>query len=233
MRARSLIAAVAVVGATVSLPTPSAATKWCGSLADLFPDGVTTLQGDVDADHRIDTVSTSARWLGDQTCRAWLTIDTSKGTYRRRIDPLFGSLVAPPALAGLIRLGPGPRLDVAVVVMLGASTGFVDVYGLQGRELRRRSSEAFAHAGSVVNRDRAGVDCATERGARLVASLATFEADNRYHVQRTFYAVPAGALRTIPGRTERTTVRFNGLNRYPESASQVPFPSCAVVRGPS
>jgi hypothetical protein len=226
-----MIAAVAVVGATASLPAPSVATTWCGSLADLFPDGVTSLQGDVDADHRIDTVSTSARWLGDQTCRAWLTIDTSKGTYRRRIDPLFGSLVAPPALAGLIRLGPGPRLDVAVVVMLGASTGFVDVYGLRGRELRRKSSEAFAYAGSVVNH--AGVDCTTERGARLVASFATFEADNRYHVERTFYAMRAGALRAIPGRTERATVRFNGLNRYPEFASQVPFPSCAVVRGPS
>jgi hypothetical protein len=229
MRARSLIAAVAVVGATVSPPTPSGATTWCGSAADLLPDGVTTLQGDVDADHQIDTVSTSARWLGDQTCRAWLTIETSKGTYRRRIDPLFGSLVAPPALAGLIRLGPGPRLDVAVVVMLGASTGFVDVYGLQGRKLRRRSSKAFAYAGSVVNR--AGVDCTTGHGARLVASLASFEADNRYHVERTFYAMRAGALRAI--RTERTTVRFNGLNRHPEFASQVPFPSCVVVRGPS
>jgi hypothetical protein len=231
MRLRSSIVAAAILGASVSFPTPSAATTWCAPLPDLLPDGVTTLQGAVDADHRIDTVSTSAQWLGDRTCRAWLTIETADGTYRRRIDPLFGSLLAPPALAGLIQLGPGRRLDVAVIVWLGASTGFVDVYGLHGHELRRRSSEAFDYAGSVVNR--AGVDCIRERGARLVASFATFEADNRYHVERTFSAVRAGGLRILPGRTERTTVRFNGLNRYPEFASQVPFPSCTVVRGPS
>lgn len=231
MRVRSLLVAIAVVGATVSFPRPSLATTWCASLPDLLPDGVTRLQGDVDADHRTDTVSTSARWLGDGSCRAWLTIETAHDTYRRRIDSLFGSLVAPPPLAGLIRLGPGAHLDVAVVVALGASTGFVDVYGLHGRELRRRSPEAFAYAGSVVNR--AGVDCTREHGARLVASLATFKQDNRYHVERTFYAVRGGTLRVLPGRTQRVTVRFNGLNRYPELASQVPFPSCTVVRGPS
>jgi hypothetical protein len=231
MRVRLLLVAVAVVGATVALPRPGLAATWCTSLSDLLPNGVTTMHGDIDGDHRIDTVSTSARWLGERSCRARLTIETAHDTYRRRIDPLFGSLVAPPALAGLIRLGPDAHLDVAVVVMLGASTGFVDVYGLHGRELRRKSSEAFAYAGSVVNR--AGVDCTAERGARLVASLATFDQDNRYHVERTFYAVRAGALQVLPGRTERATVGFNGLNRYPEFASQVPFPSCAVVRGPS
>ncbi len=231
MRVRSSIVAVAILAACISLPTPSAATTWCAPLAGVFPDGVTTLQGDVDGDHRIDTVSTSARWPGDTTCRAWLTVETANGTYRRRIDPLFGSLVAPPALAGLIQLGPGMRLDIAVIVWLGASTGFVDVYGFTGRELRRESTEAFDYAGSVVNR--AGVDCVRDRGARLVASFATFRGDNRYHVERTFYAMRTGGLRLIEGRTERLTVGFNGLNRYPEFASQVPFPSCTVVRGPS
>jgi hypothetical protein len=216
---------------TCSPSTAGAAMTWCGSLADLFPTGVTTLRGDVDADRRIDVISTSARWLGEQTCRAKLTIRTEHGTFRRRIDPLFESLVAPPPLAGLIRLGHSQRLDVAVIVMLGASTGFVDVYHLHGRELGRESSEAFAYAGSVVNR--AGIDCVRDRSARLVASSATFEADNRYHVERSFYALRAGTLRLLPARTERTTVRFTGLNRYPEFASQVPFPSCTLVRGPS
>ena len=157
----------------------------------------------MDADHRIDTVSTSARWLGDSTCRAWLTVETANGTYRRRIDPLFGSLVAPPALAGLIQLGPGRRLDIAVIVWLGASTGFVDVYGFHSRELQRKSTDAFDYAGSVVNR--AGVDCVRHRGARLVASFATFRGDNRYHGERTFYAMRSGGLHLIQGRTERLT----------------------------
>ena len=222
---------IAVVAGCFASPSARAAATWCAPLADVFPDGVTMLRGDVGGDHRIDTVSTSARWLGDTTCRAWLTVETANGTHRRRIDPLFGSLVAPPALAGLIQLGPGRRLDVAVIVWLGASTGFVDVYGFQGRELRRKSTEAFDYAGSVVNR--AGVDCVSDRGARTVASFATFENDNRYHVERTFYAIRRGGLHLIPGRTERGTVGFNGLNRYPEFASQVPFPSCTVVRGPS
>ncbi len=222
---------IAVVVGCFGSPSARAETTWCAPLAGVFPDGVTRLQGDVDADHRIDTVSTSVRWLGESTCRAWLTVETANGTYRRRIDPLFGSLVGPPALAGLVQLGPGRRLDVAVVVWLGASTGFVDVYGFDGRELRRKSTAAFDYAGSVVNR--AGVDCVSDRGARLVASFATFENDNRYHVERSFYAMRAGGLHLIRGRTERATVGFNGLNRYPEFASQVPFPSCAVVRGPS
>jgi hypothetical protein len=229
MRTRLAAVVAIVVLSSLGLPTPSMASTWCGSLADLFPDGVTTLRGDLDADHRGDVVSTTARWTGDQTCRARLTVVTASRRFTRRIDPLFGSLLAPPPLAGLIHVGPGPRLDVAVIVMVGASTGFVDVYGLRGGALVRVSPETFAYAGSVVNR--AGVDCIGERGARIVSSAATFERDNRYHVQRHFYARRAGILRSLPRRDEEATVRFNQLDRYPEFAAQVPFPSCTAVSG--
>jgi hypothetical protein len=229
VRSRHAIVVATLAVVSIMLPSPSVAAAWCGSLADLFPDGVTTLRGDLDGDHRSDVVSTTARWTGEQTCRARIQIETATDVYTRQIESLSGSLLAPPALAGLIHIGPGPRLDVAVIVMVGASTGFVDVYGLRGHTLVRVSPETFSYAGSVVNR--AGVDCAEGPGARLVSSAATFRLDNRYHVHRRFYAVHAGILRYLPGKDERATLRFDQLDRFPEFAAPVPFPSCTAVTG--
>jgi hypothetical protein len=94
------------------------------------------------------------------------------------------------------------------------------------------SRSAYEYAGSVVNR--AGVDCTAKRGARLVASFATWvDTDRRYHVERTFYTLRASVLSMVPRLTERHLVRIAGLARYQELAVQVPFPSCTAVLGTS
>jgi hypothetical protein len=151
-------------------------------------------------------------------------------TFRTEIDSLSGSLLAPPALAGLVRLAPGHRLDVAVIVWLGASTGFVDVYGLRGRGIERVSPEVFAYAGSAV--DRFGVDCVSGKGARLVVSSATYT-ERGYRVRRSFLSLRGDILVPSHRATERLTLGVRRLERLPEFAAQVPFPSCTVVDGPA
>jgi hypothetical protein len=201
-------------------------------ITDLFPDAVTRLRGDVDGDRHFDTVTTEAEWLADDTCRARLVVETNRNVFRRHVDPLSGLLIAPPGLAALVQLDRSPGLEVAVVIWRGASTAFLDVYGVRGNRLTRVTRDAFAYAGSVVNRS--GVDCARKRGAVLVASQAEFRlGDERYHVRRVFYALRAGVLRRLPSLTERFRVRFTGILRFPELANQVPFPSCTVVEGAS
>jgi hypothetical protein len=201
-------------------------------MSDLFPDGVTRLRGDVDGDRRPDLVTTQARWLTGNTCRARLVVDTERDVFERRVDPLSGVLIAPPGLAALVRLDRRPGLEIAVVIWRGASTAFLDVYGVRGNRLTRVSADAFPYAGSVVNRS--GVGCARKRGALLVASEAAFKLDDeRYHVGRVFYGLRAGDLRPFPSLTERSRVRYDDLGRFPELASEAPFPSCTLVEGAS
>jgi hypothetical protein len=223
----ALSLALAIGGVDVSVGEASAAR--CYPASEWFPDAVTTLHGDVDGDGTRDLVHTRARWHDGQTCRAQLVIRTSKALLTRRVQPLTGMLVAPPSLAGLVRLEPGRRLDVALVVWVGASTGFLDVYRVRGGEIGRVSRDAFAYAGSIVNR--AGVDCVRGHGARLVASTATLDLRLRYHVERRFYALRAGALVPIDRLRQRELVGVGGLRRFPELYSTAPFPSCTVVPG--
>jgi hypothetical protein len=200
--------------ALVAAGTTRSDAVYCERATDFGIPWTTSLRGDVDGDGVIDTVVTRATWLGGGACRAWLVVDTARARFRAAIDPLIGALVEPPGLAGLIQLRPGHRLDVAVVVWLGASTGFLDVYGLRRHRLARVSRSAYEYAGSVVNR--AGVDT-----------------DRRYHVERTFYTLRATVLSMVPRLTERHLVRIAGLARYQELAVQVPFPSCTAVLGTS
>jgi hypothetical protein len=210
---------------------PSGAAS-CQSARDFGVRWTTSLRGDVDGDGIADRVGSRARWLADGRCRAWLVVATAEDRFSTPIDPLYGTLIKPPGLAGLIALRPGHRLDVAVVVWLGASTGFLDVYGIAGHRLVRLSTSTFEYAGSVVNR--AGVDCAAKKGSRLVASFATWDdTDRRYDVERIFYATRAGRLAELPRLTERHVATIGGLARYPELAAQAPFPSCTAVAGSS
>jgi hypothetical protein len=113
-----------------------------------------------------------------------------------------------------------------------SATGFLDVYGLRAHRLARLTRNAYGYAGSVVNR--AGVDCVVGKGARLVASSATWDdTTRRYDVERTFYALHEGVLSMVPRLTRHDSVSFSGLARYPELAVLVPFPSCTAVTGTS
>jgi hypothetical protein len=119
-----------------------------------------------------------------------------------------------------------------VIVWVGASTGFLDVYGIHGYRLRRLSTQAYAYAGSFGQRS--GVDCLHEQDARLVASSASVSANGRrYVVERDFDGVSGGSLRPLPRLTERFRIRVGEINHFPELAALVPFPSCTVVRGGS
>jgi len=135
----------------VAAGTTRSDAVYCERATDFGIPWTTSLRGYVDGDGVIDTVVTRATWLGGGACRAWLVVDTARARFRAAIDPLIGALVEPPGLAGLIQLRPGHRLDVAVVVWLGASTGFLDVYGLRRHRLARVSRSAYEYAGSVVN----------------------------------------------------------------------------------
>jgi hypothetical protein len=199
--------------------------------SDFLPDGDTVLHGDIDGDGTRDTVSTHARITPNGSCRA-LVAETDRGTYRTKVAPLTGLLLIPPALAGLVQLRLGHRLDVAVIVWLGALTGFLDVYGLRGGHLRRLSPRAYRYAGSIGQRS--GVDCVHQHGARLVASWAPINrTGRRYVVERDFYGVRGGSLRPLPRLTERFRIRIDSIGRFPELAALVPFPSCAAVRDAS
>ncbi|HZC50952.1 MAG TPA: hypothetical protein VE441_00435 [Mycobacterium sp.] len=205
----------------------------CTPVKDFGIPWTTSLHGDVDGDGAADAVTIRARWLAGGGCRAWLVVDTAKARLRSPIEPLSSTLLKPPGLAGLITLRPGDRLDIAVVVELGASTGFVDVYGLAGHRLARLSRHAYEYAGSMTHL--AGLDCSSYRGSRLVSSSALWVyADRRYHVTRTFYAVRAGRLIELPRLTERHLAStLQGVIQYPELADLVPFPSCTAVEGSS
>jgi hypothetical protein len=205
---------------------------FCAPASDFFPDADTVLHGDVDGDGTADTVSTRGRISPDGSCRARLVVETDRGIYRTKVAPLTGLLLVPPALAGLVRLRPGHRLDIAVIVWLGASTGFLDMYGLHGRQLQRLSPQAFSYAGSFGQPS--GVDCIHHRGARLVASTASIDRRGRHYIgERDFYSVGGGSLRLLPRLTERFRIPIDAIDRIPELASLVPFPSCTVVRGAS
>jgi hypothetical protein len=224
----------AIMAAVAGVPGAVSATPaQCFHSLDIFPDVVTRLRGDVDGDRRADTVLTRARWIDDSTCTAQLVVRTDRETFKRAIDPISGSMIAPPGLTGLIKLDRRPGLEIGVVVWLGASTGFMDVYALRGGTgLVRLSSEPFDYAGSLVQRS--GVDCARTHGSLVVSSHAVFRlVDNRYHVTRDFYADHGSRLVLRPALQERARVRFMQLNRFPEFASAVPFPSCTVVAGSS
>lgn len=204
----------------------------CYAAAEVFPDEVRTLIGDVDGDRMPDTVRTRASWSDDETCRARLIADTGTIVLRRGIDPSTGIMIAPPGLAGLVDLDGRPGLELAVVIWRGASTGFLQLYGVRAGTLSALASESFEYAGSIVHLS--GVDCVRNRGALLVSSSAEYGLDDgRYDVERTFYALHGGSLQPVPALTERVSVRPSGLARYPELATPAPFPSCTAVVGVS
>jgi hypothetical protein len=201
-------------------------TYTCYPLNDFF--GVSrgpVVVGDVTGDRQPDTVSTRVRWVTQRTCRAWLVVAAERETYRMRIDPVPGVLIGPPPVAALVKLGHQNGLAIAVTTWKGASTGFVDLYAIRGHRLRHLNTRLFGYAGSLVNL--AGVDCASEHGAVLVSSTATYRLnDDRYHVRRTFYALRSSALEPLPPLTEVYRVRPTRLERFPELFFQAPFPSC-------
>jgi hypothetical protein len=204
----------------------------CYAATEVFPDAVRKLSGDVDGDRSIDTAHTRASWVGPEACRARLVVDTGTSVLRVAIDPSTGIMIGPPGLAGLVDLSRHPGLEVAVVVWRGASTGFLQLYGVDGGRLTDIAGESFGYAGSVVHPS--GVDCARKRGAVLVRSKAEYLLDDdRYHVERMFYAFRGNTLQPVPALTERLAVRPAGLARFPELAGPAPFPSCTVVLGAS
>jgi hypothetical protein len=232
MRRSLTLATVALVlTAWAQVPASAIEPVRCYPADEVFPDQVRLLTGDVDGDGVADTVRTRARWTDDDHCRARLAADVGTSVLRLGIDPATGIMIAPPGLAGLVDLDRRRGLEPAVVVWRGASTGFVQVYGVRAGDLRPLADRAFEYAGSIVHP--AGVDCVRTRGAVLVSSSAEYDlADGRYHVVRRFYAFRAGTLERVPRLTERVAVRLSGLGRFPELGA-APFPSCTVVPGAS
>jgi hypothetical protein len=82
-----------------------------------------------------------------------------------------GPLAAPPGLAGLVSLDRKRGLEIAVVIQVGASTTFVQVFSLRGRRLVGLDGPFLGQGGSVSHRS--GVDCARKRGAILVSTQAS------------------------------------------------------------
>ena len=224
--------ATVLIIAFTPLTAASRSATYCAPTSEFLPYADTVLHGDVDGDGIVDTVPSHGRTTATGRCRAWLVVETDRGIHRTGIDPLTGLLLVPPALAGLIELRPGHRLDIAVIVWVGASTGFLDVYGLHGHDLRRLSSDAYGYAGSIG--ERSGVDCVHHRGARLVASSASVSANGRHYLgERDFYDIRGGSLRLLRRLTERFRIRIDEIDLFPELASLDPFPGCTVVRGGS
>jgi hypothetical protein len=158
--------------------------------------------------------------------------DTGTRVLRLEIDASTGIMIAPPGLAGLVDLDGRPGLELAVVIWRGASTGFLQLYGVRAGTLAALAGGSFEYAGSIVHLS--GVDCVRNRGAVLVSSSAEYGLDDdRYDVERRFYAFRSGSLQPVPALTERVSVRPSRLARYPELASPAPFPSCTVVVGAS
>jgi hypothetical protein len=232
MRGPAVALATVLILAFTPLTASSRSATYCAPTSDFLPHADTVLHGDVDGDGNIDTVSSHGRTTATGRCRAWLVVETDRGVYRTRVEPLTGVLLVPPALAGLIELRPGRRLDIAVIVWVGASTGFLDVYGLRAHRLRRLSPDAYGYAGSFG--ERSGVDCLHRHGARLVATSASVDASGRRYVgERDFYGVRAGSLRLLTKLTEPFRIRLDAIVRFPELASLDPFQSCTAVRGGS
>jgi hypothetical protein len=231
---RGPVAALVTVLIIAFTPVAAASRSatYCAPTSDFLPNADTVLHGDVDGDGMVDTVSSHGRTTATGRCRAWLVVETGRGVYRTRVHPLTGVLLVPPALAGLIELRPGHRLDIAVIVWVGASTGFLDVYGLRAQHLRRLSPDAYGYAGSFG--ERSGVDCVHQHGARLVSSWASADANGRHYVgERDFYGLRAGSLRLLTKFTQRFRIRLDAIDRYQELASLTPFPSCTAVHGSS
>jgi hypothetical protein len=231
---RAIAVTIAIVSVLTLVPHVASGgpPTYCALTSDFFPGADTVLHGDVDGDGATDTVSTHARITPDGSCRARLIVETDQRIYRTKVAPLTGLMLVPPALAGLVHLRPGHRLDIAVIVWLGASTGFLDVYGLHGRRLHQVSPQAYSYAGSFG--ERSGVDCDHRRGARLVASWASADRKGRHYIgERDFYSIRGGSLRPVPRLAERFRISIDSIDRFPELASPVPFPSCTIVRGAS
>jgi hypothetical protein len=222
--------AALILALAMPMTAVGASAVRCYPIRDFFGvEQSPTVVGDVNGDHKPDTVRTTARWVGEWSCRAWLVVDTGDHRYRRQVESP-GILIGPPPVAALVRLGHGPGLAIAIVPWKGAATSFLDLYGIRDHRLVKMNSGLFGYAGSIVNR--AGVDCASHRGAALVSSMATYQlTDNRYHVRRLFYRLRAGNLESMPWLTQRVRVHPAGLVRFPELGAYVPFPSCTAVAG--
>lgn len=220
-----MLASVLLSVAALSLPPATP----CYSGNDPRETKGPTLHGDVDGDGRSDAIWTEAEWLDRWQCRASLHVRTAKETFVVPVEAQWegGGVLAPPGLAGLVRLDRRPGLEIALVPNLGASTTLVTVYALRAHGLVRLEGPLFGHGGSVMNRS--GVDCDRGRGALAVSTGASYRtATRRYAVVRRFYALRAGAFALR--YTERYRVRENGLLRFPELANEAqPFPSCTVA----
>jgi hypothetical protein len=208
-------------------PGPSAGPPArCFPAVDFGFPATAELRGHVDGDRRIDTVSTSAGWVDSDSCRASLVVRTAKRTYRQEVGNDLGILIAPPPVAALVPLDRRRGLEIAVQVWQGASTGFVELFGIRGARLVRLDEHPFAVSGSLTHQE--GLDCARRHGALLVAGSAAIQGDS-YAVERRFYAVRAGELRLRPRLTEHHVVGLEDLGGFRE-ISDVPFPRCAVIR---
>jgi hypothetical protein len=218
------LVAFAIVGPG---PGPaSAPAARCLPAVDFGFPATAELRGHVDGDRRIDTVSTSADWVDSESCQASLVVKTARRTYRQEVGNDLGILIAPPPIAALVPLDRRRGLEIAVQVWQGASTGFVELYGIRGARLVRLDQHPFAFSGSLTHQE--GLDCTRRHGALLVAGSAAIHGDG-YAVGRRFYAMRAGELRLLPRLTEYLLVGLEDLGRFPE-ISDVPFPRCAVIR---
>ncbi|MFZ0323565.1 MAG: hypothetical protein WAN48_05470 [Actinomycetes bacterium] len=244
MRQRALVLALTAAFAASVFATPATASttsSTAGSLSTPAParclnwhlDGwVTRLRGDIDGDGVVDTARTQARWVGQDTCRARLVVRTARGTTHIAIPAFQGLLMKPPGLAGLVSVGPGQRLDIAVIVLLGANTVWLDLYALQSGRLHQVNRTVLGYGGGIAYLF--GTDCARHHGARLVSTRAVYDwKANRYAVRRSFFGVRGGQLVRIPRLTERYVVPPRRLFQFPELNAGRPFPSCTVVRGVS
>lgn len=189
------------------------------------------LRGDVDGDGRSEVVWLAVDERAEEGCQLFVAV--ASGSVVRSlpiVQPELNLALSPPALDTLAAIDTEPGLEIVVDLVMGASTRFVGVFGMQSGDLTRFRFEGpntlppdlFAYGGSVAHLD--GVDCVRPQGT-IVLSSASPRPD-RYEILRRFYRVTRGSSTPLPPRTERHTVEARSLNRFSELAS-APFASCA------
>lgn len=188
------------------------------------------LRGDLDGDGRAETVWLAIDDGAEAGCQVFLTV--ASGPQLRSVpivQPELNLALAPPSVIGMARVDPEPGLEVVVDLVIGASTRFVGLFGMQGEDLTRIGFDGpgtlprdlFAYGGSVAHID--GVDCARPLGT-VVVTNATPRAE-RYTVVRRYYRMSHGGSTLLSQRTERRVVPPKALNRFSELASP-PFAGC-------
>ncbi|MBA2273745.1 MAG: hypothetical protein H0W21_07585 [Actinobacteria bacterium] len=188
------------------------------------------LRGDVDGDGRSEVAWLAIDRRAEVGCQVFLAVTSGSVAQSLPIvQPELNLALNPPALNALAAIDTEPGLEIVVDLVIGASTRFVGLFGMQSGALTRvrfdgsrtLPPDLFAYGGTVAHLD--GVDCRRPQGTIVISSASPTA--QRYAILRRFYQVKQGSSIALPLRTEHRTVEPRALNRFSELTS-TPFASC-------